>query len=56
MKKIEEIKIYRPKEKIVPEWQTNPIVDNYTAKDGRVYNKSDFNIEYAKKDVDANRK
>lgn len=56
MKKVEEIKIYRPKEKIIPEWQTNPIVDNYTAKDGNVYNKYDENIELAKAEVDANHK
>lgn len=56
MKKVEEIKIYRPKEKIVPEYQTNTLVDNYTANDGNVYNKYDDSVELAKREVDANRK
>ena len=55
-KKIEEVKIYRPKEKIIPEYQTNTLVDNYTASDGNVYAKYDQSIMLAKKEVDENRK
>ncbi|MBQ8623662.1 MAG: hypothetical protein IJ424_04700 [Oscillospiraceae bacterium] len=56
MKKIEEVKIYRPKEKIIPEFKTNTLVDNYTAEDGNVYSKYDESVMLAKKEVDANHK
>ena len=56
MSKKEHLKIYRPKGKIEPQYQTNPIVDNYTADNGRVYNRSELNAEQAKREVDANEK
>ncbi len=56
MSKKDKVKIYRPKNKITPEWQTNVIVDNYTDGDGRVYNRSDENVLLSKKEVDDNHK
>lgn len=56
MSKKEHLKIYKPKGKIVPQYETNPIVDNYTADNGRVYNRSEQNIIQAKEEVDANKK
>ncbi len=56
MPKKDDVKIYRPKGKIIPQYETNPIVDNYTAENGRVYNRSEENIIQAKEEVDANKK
>lgn len=56
MKKVEEVKIYKPKHEIIPEWETNPITDNYTAPNGNVYNKSEENILISKQEVDDNHK
>ena len=49
-------KIYYPKNIAAPMWETNVITDNYTDEDGNVYNKSDQNINMAKKWVDENKK
>ncbi len=54
--KEEDLKIYKPKGKVLPLYETNPIVDNYTAENGRVYNRSEKNAVQAKKEVDANEK
>lgn len=56
MSEKDKVRIYRPKNKITSEWQTNVIVDNYTDDNGRVYNRSDENILLSKKEVDANHK
>ena len=42
--KKDNVKIYRPKNAVTPQNITNVIVDNYTAPDGRVYNRSEENI------------
>lgn len=51
-------KIYKPHKQgdISPVYQTYTITDNYTAKNGRVYNKYDESIILAKEEVDANKK
>lgn len=54
--KYEEIKIYTPKEKVVPEFVTNPITDNFTDEKGRVYNRSVENVILSKEETDANHK
>lgn len=56
MKKVEEVKIYRPQHKVIPEWVTNPITDNYTDENGRVYNTNEENILISKQEVDDNHK
>lgn len=55
-KKKETLKIYKPRGHFDPQFETNPIVDNYTSDDGRVYNSSVENIIQAKEEVDANEK
>ena len=54
--KKDNVKIYRPKNAVTPQNITNVIVDNYTAPDGRVYNRSEENILLAKKEVDDNKR
>ncbi len=56
MSKKDKVKIYRPKNEIVSEWETNVIVDNFTDDNGRVYNRSEENILLSKKEVDDNHK
>lgn len=56
MSKKEHLKIYKPRGKLDPQFEINPIVDNYTADNERVYNRSVENIIQAKKEVDANEK
>ncbi len=56
MQNKEKVKIYRPKKGIIPEFITNTITDNYTASNGRVYNRSVENVILAKEEVDANKK
>lgn len=55
MKTYDGTKIYLPKN-IKPAFENNVIVDNYTAKNGNVYNRSDKNIELSKIWVDENHK
>lgn len=51
-------KIYKPHKTadISPVYQTYTITDNYTAQNGRVYNRYDENVVLAKEEVDANKK
>ena len=56
MSKKEHLKIYKPRGKVISQYETNPIVDNYTADNERVYNRSVENIIQAKREVDANEK
>ncbi len=51
------VKIYKPKGKLSPVYQTNTIVDNVTdPKNERVYNRSVENVILSKEEVDANKK
>lgn len=50
-----DVKIYDP-DNITPAYQTYVITDNYTAKNGRVYNRDDENIKLSKHWVDENHK
>ncbi len=54
--KPEEVKIYKPQPRVISAFKTYPITDNYTASNGRVYNRSEENIILAKEEVDANKK
>lgn len=57
MSRKEKLKIYKPKGRIAPAYETNPIVDNVTnPKNERVYNRSVENVILAKEEVDANKK
>lgn len=56
MSKKDNVKIYRPKNRIESVYKTNVIVDNYTADNGRVYNRSEENVILSKKEVDENHK
>ncbi len=56
IKKGENVRIYRPKGDIIPVFEENTIVDNYTDENGRVYNRSEENILLARDEVDANKK
>ncbi len=48
-------KVYKPHD-VISMGQTYIITDNYTAENGRVYNRSDENAVMARKWVDANKK
>lgn len=53
----EKLRIYKPRGKVIPQYETNPIVDNVTnPKNERVYNRSEENVILAKKEVDDNKK
>lgn len=57
MENEENLKIYKPRGKVVPLFETNPITDNVTnPKNERVYNRSEQNIILSKEEVDANKK
>ena len=57
MPKKEKLKIYKPRGKVIPLYETNTITDNVTnPKNERVYNRSEENIILAKEEVDANKK
>lgn len=56
MSEKEDVKIYKPKGRVIPLYETNPAVNNYTDGDGRVYNRSVENVIQAKKETDANKK
>ncbi|MCC8196207.1 MAG: hypothetical protein LIO49_05315 [Ruminococcus sp.] len=56
IKKGENVRIYRPKGEVIPAFEENTIVDNYTDENGRVYNRSEENILLARDEVDANKK
>ncbi|MCD7772336.1 MAG: hypothetical protein LUH23_09685 [Oscillospiraceae bacterium] len=56
IKKGDKVRIYRPKGEVIPVFKENTIVDNYTAENGRVYNRSEENILLARDEVDANKK
>ncbi len=56
IKKGDSVRIYRPKGEVIPVFKENTIVDNYTAENGRVYNRSEENILLARDEVDANKK
>lgn len=57
MSKKEHLKIYKPKGKVIPVFETNTITDNVTnPKNERVYNRSIENVVLSKKEVDANEK
>ena len=56
IKKDDKIRIYRPKNEVIPVFKENTIVDNYTDENGRVYNRSEENILLARDEVDANKK
>ncbi len=53
----EKLRIYKPRGKVIPQYETNPIVDNVTnPKNERVYNRSEENVILAKEEVDDNKK
>lgn len=52
----DEVKIYRPKNRVIPVFKENVIVDNYTDSDGNVKNRSEENVILSKREVDANHK
>ncbi len=52
----EEVKIYKPQPSIIPVYKTYTVTDNYTASNGRVYNKSEENVILSKEETDANHK
>ncbi len=54
--KHEEIKIYEPKPGVISAFKGYPMTDNFTAPNGRVYNRSEENVILAKEEVDANHK
>ncbi len=56
MQRKDKVKIYKPKGEVIPVFKENTIVDNYTAENGRVYNRSEENILLARDEVDANKK
>ncbi len=57
MPKKEKLKIYKPRGKVIPLYETNTITDNVTnPKNERIYNRSEENIILAKEEVDANKK
>ena len=57
MPKKEKLKIYKPRGKVIPLYETNTITDNVTnPKNERVYNRSEENIILAKEEADANKK
>ncbi len=57
MKQNEELKIYKPRGRVIPLYEEYPATDNVTnPKNGRVYNRSIENVVLSKEETDANKK
>ncbi len=57
MKKNEELKIYKPRGRVIPLYTECPITDNVTnPQNERIYNRSIENVVLAKEETDANKK
>ncbi len=52
----EEVKIYKPQPNVISAYKTYTVTDNYTASNGRVYNRSEENVILSKEETDANHK
>lgn len=57
MKDSDDLKIYKPRGRVIPLYRECPITDNVTnPRNERVYNRSEENVELAKREVDMNKK
>ncbi len=53
----DDLRIYKPRGRVIPLYKECPITDNVTnPKNERVYNRSEENVMLAKEEVDMNKK